>query len=108
MDKPPVTGRTKCETFAKQVERSTDQSYKAFGKWLLENAPNILDGRTCAIKPPTEEEYAKLRKKLSGKELAAYILQIENNRLYLSKYKSMYLTIMNWVARDGGRQKRIN
>lgn len=111
---PPVKGKTKRERFAMQVERSTIRGYKVFGKWLLENAPNILDGRTCTIEPPTEKEYLELWEVLSNyeisdNELKRYVLQIENNRVYLSRYKTLHLTIRNWVTtREGGQQKRIN
>ena len=106
--------KSKRDAFANDLELSANEGYKNFGRWLLDNAPNVMDGKCSGIKPPTEAEYLKLRVHLTGRELAGYVLQIENNRLYLSKYKSMYLTVMNWLKMDGrlkpekNQQKRIN
>ncbi len=97
---------TKRKAFAKALELSADDGYRRFGGWLLENAPNIMDAKCSGIKPLTEAEYLKLREQLTGRELAGYIMQIENNRVYLSRYKSMYLTLMNWLKMDGRLKPR--
>ncbi len=96
---------SKKESLVSMMSSSKNTEYIAFGGWLIRNAPNCLQG-CYPIKPLTEEQYTILRDDkgkyaLGKQELCDYILSIENNVTYLTKYKSMYLTIANWSKRDG-------
>ena len=72
------------------------QDYTKFVDWLMRNAPYCF----VHMDVPTQNEFDKLKKKYTGKELADVIAQIENRTDLRTRYKSLYLTTLNWAKRN--------
>lgn len=75
----------------------TSAHYRNFMQWMKDNAPNVYAG--CG-KNLTETEYTKIREATSKEKLVDCVLAIENRKDLLKKYRSLYLTLRNWIKRD--------
>lgn len=90
----------KKENISKEIQKKEpSQAYLNFRVWMQENTPTMFKGIGSKLSEP---EFVKLRGAVDGERLALYAMQIENNREYLKKYRSLYLTLLNWIKRDGG------
>lgn len=76
---------------------STPSHYLNFMQWMETNAPNVYSGCGRSF---TEEEYTKIRAVTSKERLVDCVLAIENRKDLLKKYRSLYLTLRNWIKRD--------
>ena len=76
---------------------STPSHYLNFMQWMETNAPNVYSGCGRSF---TEDEYTKIRAVTSKERLVDCVLAIENRKDLLKKYRSLYLTLRNWIKRD--------
>lgn len=87
----------------KAVALEISEPFANFIKWMNEAAPAVYKQLGQKM---TDAEFTRLRAAMPAERLADYVLQIENNRQYLKRYRSLYLTIVNWVKRDYAEQDR--
>lgn len=78
--------------------------FKAFEKWILENAPKVAKMK----QPFTFDQFLKLRDKLPVEQVKDLLLGMENYGPLLKKNDSAYLTIRKWAKRDYNTLKTTN
>ena len=71
--------------------------YKNFVRWLISHTENSF----INLDIPTEDEFNYLSEHTDGKDVADNMRNLDNNKKYDNKYKSIYLTMRNWLKRDG-------
>lgn len=71
--------------------------YLNFMQWMKECAPNVHAACGSHL---TEAEFVKLRSETTREKLVDCVLALENRRDLLKKYRSLYLTLRNWLKRD--------
>ena len=71
--------------------------YKNFVRWLISHTENSF----INLDIPTEDEFNYLSEHADGKDVADNMRNLDNNKKYDNKYKSIYLTMRNWLKRDG-------
>lgn len=71
--------------------------YKNFVRWLISHTENSF----INLDIPTEDEFNYLSEHADGKDVAENMRNLDNNKKYDNKYKSIYLTMRNWLKRDG-------
>lgn len=78
------------------VENFTDDQkgiFADFQKWVSENAPRINQLK----EPFTIEQLLKLLQKYNSEQLKDIFLAMHNTEPLLKKYRSSYLTALNWL-----------
>lgn len=74
----------------------TNDNFLKFLAWQKENTPTLL-----AMKEPfTEAQFEKLKKKYHYSRIIEICQRMHNYNPLLKKYKSAYLTFINWVKLD--------
>ena len=74
-----------------------NDKYKNFVRWLISHTENSF----INLDIPTEDEFNYLSEHADGKDVADNMRNLDNNKKYDNKYKSIYLTMRNWLKRDG-------
>ncbi len=69
--------------------------------WLGVNCPYLAGHLTM----PTAEQFEKLKATYGSQEIASTCLQIENRLDLRRRYKSLYLTLNNWLKREKERRE---
>lgn len=79
----------------------TPSDYDKFCSWLKENAPYCAERKNFP-RQITAAQFTRLKKKYTGKQLAATIEQIENRKDLRKKYSNLYRTVLNWAEKEYG------
>lgn len=79
----------------------TPSDYDKFCDWLKVNAPYCAEKKHFP-KQITETQFTKLKRKYTGRQLAAIIEQIENRKDLRQKYTNLYRTVLNWAQKEYG------
>lgn len=74
-----------------------------FNEWLKRNCPYIY----ANLKLPTEEQVEKLKQMYDAKLIADTCMQIENRKDKRKTYVNLYLTLRNWLKREGTPVEQI-
>lgn len=80
-----------------QIEKKTpSERFLRFQEWVATNAPSV-----AALRDPfTEEQFDKLHSQYTSEQIADILLQMHNRPDLGKKYRSAYLTALNWLKRD--------
>lgn len=84
------------DVYLKRLGGHNDK-YKNFVRWLISHTENSF----INLDIPTEDEFNYLSEHADGKDVADNMRNLDNNKKYDNKYKSIYLTMRNWLKRDG-------
>lgn len=94
-------------SLAKESDFKTDLSapvtdYDRFLSWMKENAPYCAAIGNFSHQI-SEKEFARLKEKYTGKEIANIIEELENRKDHRKKYTNLYRTVLNWAEREYGK-----
>lgn len=70
-----------------------DPDFQKLQKWMIENTPTVCQMKTQM----TSENLKTLKSKYSSTVIAETLVEMENKLDLLKKYKSVYLTLHNWL-----------
>lgn len=96
-----INARTR-EAQAPQQEPS--EEFKHFQAWIDANAPSVAKLRD----PFTEDQFNKLREAYSAERVRDILLQMHNRPDLAKKYRSAYLTALNWLKRNNNYGQSSN
>jgi len=113
IDKPITNNLSVVATPPKQTDNFSEEQhiqYNHFIKWIATNTPEI----NKLPKPITIKEFLILSgqvknssgqfMQISGIEIKEILEKIENNKVYLKKYRSPYLCITHWTKNNRTKQ----
>ena len=96
-----INARTR-EAQAPQQEPS--EEFKHFQAWIDANAPSVAKLRD----PFTEDQFNKLREAYPAERVRDILLQMHNRPDLAKKYRSAYLTALNWLKRNNNYGQSSN
>lgn len=77
--------------------RETESApYASFLDWLQQNAPYVAEH----IYTLTEREFEALRHHFGSQSIVDNVLNLENRKDLRKRYKSLYLTLLNWCKNE--------
>lgn len=76
-------------------------SHTAFNEFLRENCPRVSQ----MAKQMTIDEYLKMVQSFPRDAITKTLRQMENYKPLLTKYVSVYLTLINWTKNNGAAQE---
>lgn len=74
-----------------------------FNEWLKDHCPYIY----ANLKLPTEEQVEKLKQMYGAQLIADTCMQIENRKDKRKTYVNLYLTLRNWLKREGAPVEQV-
>lgn len=79
----------------KTTQEPSDE-FKHFLAWIDKNAPSV-----AALRDPfTEDQFNRLRESFTADQVRDILLQMHNRPDLAKKYRSAYLTALNWLKRN--------
>ena len=84
-----------------KIPEGSTENYRNFIRWIETNAPYIYSH----MKLPNEIKFYRLKKQCNTEQIMNVILQIENRQDLRKRYVDLYLTMINWLKRDGFIQR---
>jgi hypothetical protein len=94
-EKKKVLTRTPTEQKNLFYESSTCEIYRNFLDWVDTNAPYVANH----LNPITEDQFIALRGYYGSEAIVQNIMNLENRVDLRRRYKSLYLTLVNWLSR---------
>lgn len=95
-----------CDTWGQPFGDESDpqSGYAAFRTWLKDNASYCY----TRLKLPTADEFSRMKAAMGSSEMQRLILALENRGDLRRRYKSLYLTILNWHKLDTGHHGKAD
>ena len=95
-----------CDTWGQPFGDESDpqSGYAAFRTWLKDNAAYCY----TRLKLPTADEFSRMKAAMGSSEMQRLILALENRGDLRRRYKSLYLTILNWHKLDTGHHGKAD
>lgn len=84
------------EQLQQYLNAPSSPDFRKYCGWVLAKAPNVARG----IIPLTEEELENLTSTYGAKEVFTAILDLNNREDLISKYFSLYRTLINWLKNE--------
>jgi ribosomal protein L12E/L44/L45/RPP1/RPP2 len=88
----------------KDKEKIVSENLKKFNLWLENNAPMVLKMKIQM----TSENLVKIKEKYSIQQIQDIMLKMHNYKPLLTKNNDVYLTALNWLAKDKKEEPKTN
>lgn len=89
---------------AQAPQQEPSEEFKHFQAWIDANAPSVAKLRD----PFTEDQFNKLREAYPAERVRDILLQMHNRPDLSKKYRSAYLTALNWLKRNNNYGQSSN
>lgn len=91
-----INARTREAQAPKTPQQEPSEEFKHFQEWIDKNAPSV-----AALRDPfTEDQFNRLRESFTADQVRDILLQMHNRPDLAKKYRSAYLTALNWLKRN--------
>lgn len=87
-----------------KTTQEPSEEFKHFLAWIDKNAPTVATLRDAF----TEEQFNKLKESYTADQVRDILLQMHNRPDLSKKYRSAYLTALNWLKRNNSNNGKTS
>lgn len=87
-----------------EVSSPSHPDFQKFTDWIKKAAPYCSNTNNFPSQI-TEDEFFKLKKDYSSRQIADIVEQIENRKDLRKRYANLYRTVLNWSKKEYGKPK---